>query len=253
MQIQNALYGHRLCETDKESVAINGITLGTDYPEIDIKDHKIFSGPIASETYHPNALGHVLLEAKLLAVTHNLTDTIPTNDLNAAPPSKNNLEFLQVPHTGRAINNIFFDDDMVSDTVIKNSITDLTVNGLDYSLKSNTNYRIEVHSDPTVLGTSSTNSYGNLDQQIQIPASLSAGMHTLHVYGSNLAGEPIDINKTIYVAASKNDWDGDRIPQILQTCIIGDASGQDYNQDGIDDACDGDIATPPVPAITGNQ
>jgi lysophospholipase L1-like esterase len=241
VDVQDALNGYRLCEAGPGSVAMNGLTNGTDFPNL-----KIISGLFGNESYHPNALGHQLLENKLLSATHNLTDAMPAANQTAILPSKNNLEILQVPHSGRSINNTYLDDGMTDDVVTKNSTLNLSINGSDYSLKPGTNYRIEIHSDSVVLGSYATDSGSNLSRQIQLPVSIPAGVHTIHVYGTNFAGDSIDIYKTIYVAASDNDFDGDGIPNNAEKCVVVEPSLQDYDQDGIDDACDGTIAEAPV-------
>src|SRR5690606_21578826 len=86
---------------------------------------------------------------------------------------------------------------------------------------------------------------GTLEINTTIPESMPTGFHTLHIYGPNIAGESIDLYKTIYIAASPTDLDGDGIPDDGSPCLIFPASGSDMDQDGIDDACDDLIDLPP--------
>jgi hypothetical protein len=96
------------------------------------------------------------------------------------------------------------------------------------------------------LGSSTTDVSGNISATINVPDNVPTGYHTLHVYGTNIAGEPVDIYKTVYVAANESDYDGDGVNNVTDACLIIEPSGQDIDQDGIDDSCDGDIGEPPV-------
>lgn len=238
---ENALAGHRLCETKSSDVAVNGLTAGNDIPNF-------LHGPIGNESYHPNQLGHQLLEQAVLNATSNLTQLMPVPDLNAAPPLEAGQEILNKPSSGRPINFTFYSEDIMDDAVDKQSPLTGAISGLDYSLKSSTNYQAQLQSDLINLGTYKTDSNGNLSFQAQIPASVPGGFHTLHVYGTNLAGEPIDVYKTIYVSGDQNGWCAEN------------PSGQDNDKDGIDDSCDGYIADAPptlepepVPAAENNN
>ncbi|HET7827520.1 MAG TPA: hypothetical protein VFK97_01485, partial [Candidatus Saccharimonadales bacterium] len=84
-----------------------------------------------------------------------------------------------------------------------------------------------------------------------------AGFHTLHFYGANINGQPIDIFKQIYVAPSLNDLDGNGVIDSQQECVGVAPAEQDFDQDGIDDSCDGYISLPPASqgqpaALTGS-
>lgn len=244
---EDALDGHRLCEAKPGSVAMNGLTAGNDAPDI------VINGPLGNESFHPNELGYQLLENKILTVTHHLTNPMPAPNPSAVPPSElGGLPILQVPASGRTVNISSYDDSLTSGTVFMGAKTTISVPGQGFSLKPNTNYGAELHSAPVNLGTYSTDAAGNLNTQVQIPANVPPGMHTLHVYGKNIADEPIDIYKTIYVATSQDDLDGDGLANVVDPCSFTDSSYQDYDQDGIDDACDGDIGAAPTLAATEN-
>ncbi len=238
---QNALNGHRLCEASGDEAAINGLTAGNDTP---------FGGPIGNESYHPNKLGYQLLENAILDATQNLAAPMPLPDSSAAPPSELGLAILQAPVTGRVVNTTSYDDELVNDTVIRGTTNNIYAQGLDFSLSPNSSYDITLHSEPINIGTFKTDANGNLKVAIQIPTNVPTGMHTLHIYGVNIAGEPVDIYKTLYVAASLDDLDGDGTPNSDEPCLILASSGQDYDQDGIDDSCDGTISSAPTLANT---
>lgn len=238
---QSALDGHKLCETNSSDVAVNGLTAGNSYPDK-------FGGPIGSETYHPNYLGHRLLAQNISTSTDGLSSPMPTPNNTSSLPLEDEIEILNnTPHSNRPINLVNYDNDLASDVIYRQSWWSVTVSGLKHALKPISLYRLVINSDSVDLGAYSTDTNGDLSAQFQIPSSVAAGFHTLHIYGTNLASETIDIYKIVYLAASENDWDGDGIPNSSQACIVGDASGQDYDQDGIDDACDGNIGEAPTP------
>jgi hypothetical protein len=66
------------------------------------------------------------------------------------------------------------------------------------------------------------------------------------MYGTNIDDEIIDIQKIVYVAASETDYDGDGVANADEECLVGTAVGQDVDEDGIDDACDGIIDAAPT-------
>ena len=242
---EDALYGHRLCEAKPGSVSVNGITAGNDI------------GPIGSESFHPNAFGHELMENRVLEATHNLKAVMPAPDTNAGIPNSGGLEILNAPHSGRPVNTTEFDQLISDDLAYRDVPFNISIDGARHALPANASLTAELHSSPTNLGTFSTNPGGNLSAQITIPSSVPAGYHSLHFYGVDLLGQPIDIYKDIFVAASADDLDGNGTPDEQQKCVGVDPSGQDYDQDGIDDACDGEIGLPPArpsepAAVTGN-
>lgn len=241
---QDAFNGHRLCEAGPGSVAMNGLTAGNDAPLI-IGDR--IRGPIGNESYHPNEFGHMLLENKILAVTKNLTAPMPAPNPNAVPPAESGLDILNAPRQNRPVYAIQYNGDMTDDILFQGETSEISIDGMDHSLTPNDIYKAEFHSSPTPLGNFSADSGGNIKSQITIPANIPIGFHTLHFFGANLAGEKIDIFKNVYVAASPDDYDGDGVHNSLDPCFFIEPSGQDFDQDRIDDACDGVITEPPDP------
>ncbi len=239
---QSAFNGHRLCEAQPGEFAINGLTSGTDYPQF-------LGGPLGNESYHPTPLGYRLLRDTISAATNGLSAVMPSPNSSAASPAEAGLAILNISHSGRSVNSTSYDDGLSGDILLRGPVSDIFVDGLENSLKPLASYRAELHSSPVVLGNFTAGSSGDLSFQITIPSSVSAGFHSLHIYGTNAAGEPVDIYKTVYVAASADDYNGNGIPNASDPCVFVDASGQDYDQDGIDDACDGFIDYAPVPVV----
>lgn len=242
---QTAFNGHRLCEAQPGKFAVNGLTRGTDFPKF---LGGFIKGPFGNESYHPTPLGYRLLRDSVKAATNGLSTAMPSPNTLAAPPLETGLSILNVAHSGRTISSTSYDDNLSGDILPRGIASEIFVNGLENSLKPLTSYSLEIHSSPVVLGNYSTNSSGDLSAQITIPSTVPTGFHSLHVYGTNIAGEAIDIYKTIYVAANGDDYNGNGVSNNNDPCVFVDASGVDYDQDGVDDACDGIIAEAP-PAL----
>jgi hypothetical protein len=225
-------------------MAVNGLTRGTDYPRFLGGSIK---GPLRNESYHPTPLGYGLLRDVVLVATNSLGAVMPAPNPAAAPPAETGLDILNMSHSGRTVSSTSYDNNLSGDILPRGSVSDIFVDGLENSLRPLASYRAELHSSPVVLGNFTAGSSGDLSFQITVPSSVPAGFHSLHIYGTNVAGEPVDIYKTIYVAASSDDYNGNGIPNASDPCVFVDSSGQDYDQDGIDDACDGQITDPPPP------
>ncbi|HET7673022.1 MAG TPA: SGNH/GDSL hydrolase family protein, partial [Candidatus Saccharimonadales bacterium] len=77
VDVSDALVGNRLCEANGHEPAVNGLTAG---------DDKLFDiGPIGNESYHPNALGHELLEKAILEKTGDFSAKNPAPKYVEAP------------------------------------------------------------------------------------------------------------------------------------------------------------------------
>lgn len=242
---QSALNGHRLCEPGLGDMAVNGLTKGANFPNL---LGGFIHGPLGNETYHPTPLGYSLLRDAISAATNSLGALMPAPNLNAVPPAEAGLDILNVSHSGRTISATSFDDNLSGDILPRGAASDIFVDGLENSLKPFASYRAELHSSPVVLGNFTSTSAGNLSFQVTIPPTVPAGFHSLHIYGTNAASEPVDIYKTVYVAASGDDYNGNGTLNAVDPCVFVNASGQDYDQDGIDDACDSNITDPPPPS-----
>lgn len=243
---QNAFNGHRLCEAKPGKFAVNGLTKGKDFPKL---LGGFIHGPFANESYHPTPLGYSLLKDSVASATNGLSTLMPEPNLAAGPPVENGLDILNVAHSGRAIKIASLEDSFSGDILPRGASSEIFVDGLQNSLKPSSSYSLELHSDPVVLGNLTSNISGDLSGQITIPVNTAPGFHSLHIYGTNVANEPIDIYKTVYMAANGEDYNGNGVPNSNDPCVFVDASGQDYDQDGVDDTCDGVIdEAPSVPA-----
>jgi hypothetical protein len=242
---QDALRGHRMCEASGKSLAMNGATAGNDFPDR-------LGGPIGRESYHPNDFGHQLLENKILLLSNNLTAPMPPPNLDSSPPSETGLDILNAPHIGREVRSTSFTPELAPNVLFKSQQFKLVLAGAEHGILPKSLVKAEIQSDPVSLGSFTTDSLGNLSANPVLPDSIPVGFHTLHVYGTNLDGGQIDLFKTIYVAFSQDDFNGDGAPDSPGMCIGVTPSGQDYDQDGIDDGCDG-VITDPAPALISSS
>ncbi|MEO6760776.1 MAG: SGNH/GDSL hydrolase family protein [Candidatus Saccharimonadales bacterium] len=236
---QHSFDGHRLCESGDK--AVNGLTEGND---------TIFR--TGNESYHPNKLGHQLLASTILDQTHNLTTPMPDPQDVIAPSSDDNqAESLlgTPPVVSRSLYQVLNDKDDNLEVLLPG---DSDVNYTSYGGKGivmpGTQLNTVLHSDPVDVGILSVNESGDISGRLHIPSDTVPGFHVLHMYGKNKFGDPIDIQKTVYIEASANDYDGDGVINTVDSCPSLPNSGHDVDKDGIDDACDPEIGTPPTPA-----
>lgn len=234
---QQALAGHELCEDG--APAMNGLTAGND---------KLIIG---NESYHPNTLGQQLLGDTILAKTHNLTDAMPAADTSISAPAVNDsLTILQAPKVNRTIYNVVNAGEDIK-TFVSGGVADFTVDQLKGLVNPNSSFTGVLHSEPINLGIFKTDTDGSLSTNFTIPTGTVPGFHTMHFYGTDLAGSPIDIQQTVYIRASTTDADGDGVPDDRDSCKYLVNSGADADKDGIDDVCDVLISN--TPATSANQ
>jgi hypothetical protein len=246
IDVEHAFSGKQHCDSGEK--AVNGLTAGDDFVA-DI-------GPIGNESYHPNQVGHELFRDALLGQSENFTRERPEPD-----------ETKQAPFVGTSVYDALIGN--APGGGIFSRATYTALEGLEVAVKAapviinptevvfNPLRQVQVwfNSEPTYAGSLTTNEQGELNGEITVPASLPPGYHTLHIYGQNIAGEDVDLYKTIYVAESLTDYDGDGILNIEEKCLVVEPANVDEDRDGIDDACDGEISEPPVdtvaPLVTG--
>lgn len=195
---QGALNGHELCQANTD-LAVNGLTLARN------------GQPVSQESYHPTAYGEQLLAQSILNSTSDFTLTGP-GPQPVTPPAPNDPKnpklqaLLNVPsgpvpiaNTEQVSNGT---DAFVSNIFQKSGELDYDVNGIDYGLRPNTSYTLTMHSDPTTIGTFTTDANGNLSISAPLPSSVEPGLHELDITGVGLSGENLDLVDTAFVDAS---------------------------------------------------
>jgi lysophospholipase L1-like esterase len=233
IDISQALAGHRLCEASGNGVAVNGLTAGNDSGGLGIK-------VLGKESYHPNALGHQLIEQEILKQSHNLTSTV--GNASANDPK----DILNAPKSGRATSALMPDDSLTSPLITTSASTPIHADGVRDGLQPNSNYSIRLDGlSGAVLAQLSSDANGDLSGQITVPAGVPPGSHTLDVTGINQAGEPTDVTQPIYISNGNNDIDGDGIVDSADSCPTAINSSVDANHDNIDDICDSIIVGAP--------
>lgn len=222
VDISQALNGGKMCE--KHQIYMTGIV-----------------GLGEQESYHPNKFGHTVIFVEI------------AKQLN----HESLLTYSKYPTAGdesvNAPSSIYFDKgapSSVNTTMLANSKpskgSKQKVALAKNSLQPGSSARVEIRSKPVDLGSYTVSSDGSMRETITIPDNISAGYHTLFVYGKSASGENIKITQTLLVTGKdKEDLDDDGVKDANQPCgAFLKPSGKDEDLDGIDDACDPEITGP---------
>lgn len=274
VDVSNALVGHRLCEATAEDVYVHGLTNGDG--GLEVPEFTTFNGTfstksvplIAQESFHPTANGQALMAEQVLLQTDNLTKTMPDPDYEAVytqPPESDDYWGV-LSYDGETIfrpvkGDIVIDRVNVSQKVrvIKDKTAELASDSWDnflavqrqyYSSLNalNGSFSAYLHSDPVYLGEFSTAADGSIDFEFTIPEGTEPGYHSLHLEGQNIYGEEIDVYDYFFVGQSYEDFDGDGVLDVNETCLLVEPIGNDKDGDGLDDACDG-VYSPPTEEV----
>ena len=233
VDVENVFEGAELC-SNSAAKAINGLTAGND-----------ILGVAGNESYHPNKLGHWLYAQAIWDKTGGFTLPMLPADAGAqAPVQETDLDFLNRPKSYRSTASTFYHYGMTDDTVYKNADVRITAGDMRSFFAPNSTVRAELHSSPVSLGTFSANDLGGLTAMLHIPNSVEPGFHTIKLFGKDMFGKDIVFEKVVYAAHTPEDKNGNRIADSDEACGALAASGTDYDIDGTDDACDGEITEP---------
>lgn len=229
---EHAFDGHRLCEASGSQTAVNGFTL----------DRKPEGGHDMSASFHPNQLGHELLANAIRSQTSRLSKPMPAPQVktNFIAVDPNSALLHNAPKANRPVRNIMLADGLVNKIMDRAALVRFVAGAADYFTKPGATYSVVVSNgaNNTPLGNFVADSAGNINVETPLPAGISPGFQTLHIYGADVFGKPIDVQEVFFVAASPDDSDGDTIADSEDSCPMAVQSGVDADQDQIDDVCD---------------
>lgn len=258
INILDSLSGHELCSGALDQIAVNGITPGDDQPAWEgtpILDQKM----IGNESFHPAPAGQRLMANAILSVTNNNLLTYDN-----CPDIDENTEVYVCPYSSASAPDLpAYFDTAPTHPLEPQSLVKLLGDGAKIAAKGaasplnafgemfapGSNVHIEIHSTPIDLGDYTVNNNGQVSAQITLPSTVPTGYHTIHMIGTSISGQQIDLYQPLTVVGpDSNDVDEDGIANANDPCPFINPSGVDQDQDGIDDACDGYIE----PIATGD-
>ncbi len=264
LDIENVLNSTNLCSgvADSEST-VNGLTLGDDKPDLQIRisGWEGGLGLLGNESYHPNQNGHQLIKDRILQLTSGDPAGFQTCE-TSKPVCDESAQKIPLPDAsyygaeaytyvqrknGDSTAQTAEPSDVTKAISVKN-ISGRLVNIGSKTLTFSPLGRVTVwlHSTPVQIGETVATTDGSISPQITLPENVTPGLHELHFKGKNLAGEEVDYYLPIFIPALTGDTNSNGIADNQETCGLIPSSGVDYDQDGVDDACDGQIGEPPV-------
>lgn len=211
-----------------------------------------WNGNQEQESFHPNAKGNFEIAMKVWDEVNGESlinyDFCPAAEVNICPDVSAIKENIEIPTYFDSVSDTNSQyTNMTSGKARKSS--PLTIMTGPYVLRPSTSANVTMHSEPTNLGDFTVAEDGSLEQDIPLPSSLPAGYHTLIVTGESYSGEQIELEQVVLVeGADPDDVDENGILDSEQSCgPFMQASDEDSDLDGIDDACDPYIDPNPRP------
>jgi len=259
LDAENALDGYNLCSgADDENMAVNGISFSnTALSRVDLGwiglGSTRFLVPGVSESFHPNHNGHQLLASQILDLTGNnpaLFKVCESVD-QAICPRDSSVPSPDTQYWGEEAES--YVEALNAPSYVNVKVPPrhrkLIVDGAEPgvvkivadNLEPNSSVRLEVHSTPVVLGHFTADASGLLEVSLPIPESVEPGFHTLRLFGTETAGDPVEYYEHILVSGPDGDIDADGILDRIDPCAFVQPAGVDLDEDGIDDSCDGFI------------
>lgn len=223
VDIEDALNGFRLCENNDGNMAMNGLTAGND-----------IHGIIGNESFHPTEFGQQLMADKILGLTSYLGTANPTPVYGASLSKITDSvpALATATKTGRSLYKLITINPAVS-AVSNGSSISIPLNNL-LGLTPNAIYQINLNGNQTSQVV--TDASGNATAEITISDDLAYNPISIDITGTDVTGTQIDMNTVVVVSGATS----------ASSCQIVPDSGIDFDQDGVDDACDAVIGPAPV-------
>lgn len=268
VDIEGSLTGGTLCsQVADQQMAVNGLTSGDDKRMPTWAGFLVGGvvGAIATrhvgldnESYHPNATGHQLMKDAILSKLSAspttfevcpeqpetficpVAGTVPLPDEYFGQAAKNYVNWLNKP-------SVILETDLppiLTPLVVREGSGTDSVRIVMDNLKPDSIVEVVAQSNPVNLGEYRVSGEGKLDIVVTIPDIIAPGFHTIHVFATNLADERRDYYEHVFIPGPPGDINGNGVPDADESCGFVADSGQDYDQDGIDDACDSFISEP---------
>ncbi len=249
IDIEQALVGHRLCETTSSNVAVNGLTAGDDKTfSVAIGSNYTLDGYLTGhESYHPNKLGHQLISQAISGATQNFIAPPPNPTPVPEPTQLTGNGLIVNPDPSLSPRTIIFDDTVTDGVLPTSQPHQLHANNLQAITPAT--LRIASQNSPAesaTIGTYQSSAAGKIESSFTLPSTLKPGIHLIHLEAKNKAGEDIDIQKVVYATQNIADLDGDNTPNTSEACLLLPSAGKDDDSDTVDDACDPYIGNSPV-------
>jgi len=210
VDVSDTLVGHRLCDTHDDGV--NGLTSGDDKLSIGIfLGTKSHSFGLGNESYHPTALGHQLISNVVAQKTENLRKQSVGAANILLPKITDDDAFITTGAVDDAKARKIERQDVVNTNVVTaGQSVKLDIDTNEANLRAGSTYQVVFHSEEVSVASGVVSRPDRLQLDIVVP-KLSPGIHSVHIYGTDVDGEGVDITEDIYIVASNNDFDGDGI------------------------------------------
>jgi lysophospholipase L1-like esterase len=203
--------GHQLC-SGSLLPAMNGLRLGNDAGVGDVIPFSV----IGNESFHPTPYGHELIAHELKRRYAQLMSDGACSHCPADPPPW--PEYWGGNHAG--VKSVV--GEFVQPVRFDNLNVAVSIHVPKAHLLPGSAAEIEVHSETAELGSAVVDEDGGLDERVRLPKGLTEGVHTIHIFGTSLSGESIEMyQEVIYEQAPASRAQPERKPPADITIELG--------------------------------
>lgn len=263
MDIQDSLGDKVLCGDDKPS-SMNGIRPGDD---ITVSEKLNWLKVVGNESFHPRPTAHAAITSAILQNIPNVLSydhcqiefsqsngTCQIHNTEAPWPSDYWLEDgVEHNYAAQRLANFVDNPDSAPDERQKTIVVE------QFTLDPGSPVRIEIHSDPVTLATTTADASGGLSLDIELPSDLPEGFHTIHLYGTSYSGSQVDLYQVIKYELPPSDTPSPittavrvpndtqpKQPQTNNSVSVAPSSPSDTSQTTV-----GDTTNDDAPAVLG--